>query len=216
MRFRSLALALATLASTAVAGDDFGLLHITNASLELTARTTLQLHTRVRTYRDSRNFHEFRTGPILIHQFNSRVAGLAGYYYINQDNPSAAANTRSHRLWAGPQFRLFDTPRWALDTRHVAERLVVLGKDDLTRARNRAMLIYKNGAVRPFASFEALVQQGKWYERHAFGVQIRTRRQITYGIGYEYRASPTGPGIHLIATSIQFRAWRNADLPHID
>jgi hypothetical protein len=78
------------------------------------------------------------------------------------------------------------------------------------------MLICKAGALQPFASVEALMQNGDWYERHAIGIQIQTRSQVTYGIGYEYRASPTGPGIHLIATSIQFRAWRNGDLPHID
>jgi hypothetical protein len=216
MRFRSLALALATLVSPAAAEDDFGLLHITNANLELTAKTTLQLHTRVRTYQDSRQFFQFRTGPILIHQFTPRVGGLAGYYYMNQDNSSAAANTRVYRLWAGPQFRLLDNRRFAIDTRHLAERFAVSGKDDYTRIRNRAMLICKAGALQPFASVEALMQNGDWYERHAIGIQIQTRSQVTYGIGYEYRASPTGPGIHLIATSIQFRAWRNGDLPHID
>jgi hypothetical protein len=216
MRFRSLALALATLVSSAAAEDDFGLLHITNANLELTARTTLQLHTRVRTYHDSRNFYQFRAGPILIHQFTPRIGGLAGYYNMHQDDPSDPANTRIHRYWAGPQFRLLDTRHWAVDTRHLAERFAVSGKDDYTRVRNRGMLIYRNGALQPFASFEALMQDGDWYERHAVGVQFRTKSQVTYGIGYEYRASPTGPGIHLIATSIQFRAWRNGDLPHID
>ncbi len=216
MRFRSLALALAICVSPAAAEDDFGLLQITNANLEMNGKSTLQIHTRVRTHHDSRNFYQFRTGPILIHQFTPRVGGLAGYYYINQDNSSTPANTRIHRLWAGPQFRLLDARRWAVDTRHLAERFVVSGKDDYTRVRNRAMLIYKNGALQPFASFEALVQNGDWYERHAVGVQFRTKSQVTYGISYEYRASPTGPGIHLIATTIQFRAWRNGNIPHID
>ncbi len=216
MRSRSLALALAILVSPAVAEDDFGLLHVTNANLELTAKSTLQIHTRVRIYRDSRQFYQFQTGPILIHQFTPRVGSLAGYYYINQDNSSASANTRIHRLWAGPQFRLLDARRWAIDTRHLAERFVVPGGDDYGRVRNRAMLIYKNGSVQPFASFEALVQQGKWYERHAVGVRFRGRKQIAFGAGYEYRASPAGPGIHLITTSIQFRAWRNGHIPHID
>ena len=216
MRFRSLALALATLVASAAAEDDFGLLHITNANLELTTKSTLQLHTRVRTYHDSRNFYQFRAGPILIHQFTPRIGGLAGYYYMNQDNSSASANTRVHRLWAGPQFRLLDTRRFAVDTRHLAERFAVSGKDDYTRVRNRAMVICKSGPLQPFSSFEALMQNGDWYERHAVGVQFRTKNHVTYGFGYEYRASPTGPGIHLIATSIQFRAWRNGDLPHID
>jgi hypothetical protein len=197
-----------------MAEDDFGLLHITNANLILSKKSTLQIHTRVRTYNDSRDFFQFRAGPILIHQFRPRVVGLAGYYIINQDR-RLQPNSNTHRIWAGPQFRVVDAKRWAIDTRHLAERFAVHDAKDFTRYRNRAMLILKNGVVQPFASFEALVQNGDWYERQAVGVQINTRGPVNYGFTYEYRASPAGPGIHLIATSIQFRAWRQGP-PHID
>jgi hypothetical protein len=140
---------------------------------------------------------------------------VAGYYYMSQDNSSRAANTTIHRFWAGPQFRVMEAKRWAIDTRHLAERFAVSGQKDYTRVRNRAMLIYRNGRLQPFASFEALVQNGDWYERHAAGVQIRTRGQVSYSVGYEYRASPNGPGIHLIATTLQFQALRLGP-PHID
>lgn len=214
MKSPSLAIAALLSVSVLVAEDDFGLLHITNANLELSGKSTLQIHTRVRTYNNSSNFFQFRTGPILIHQFKPRIVGLAGYYYMNQDG-SSRPNRLIHRFWAGPQFRVLDGRKWAIDTRHLAERFAVIRNSDYTRIRNRAMLIYRSGAFLPFASFEALVQNGNWYERHAVGLQINTRRALNYAISYEYRASPTGPGIHLIATTIQFRAWRHGP-PHID
>jgi hypothetical protein len=214
MRFGSLAIAVLLSVSALVADDDFGLLHITNANLELNGKSTLQIHTRVRTYDNATSFFQFRAGPILIHQFKPRVVGLAGYYYMIQDGPSPA-NRLIHRFWAGPQFRVIDSRKWAIDTRHLAERFAVVRDRDYTRVRNRAMLIHKNGALQPFASFEALVQNGDWYERHAVGLQINTHSALSYTISYEYRASPTGPGIHLIATTIQFRAWRPGP-PHID
>jgi hypothetical protein len=214
MRFGSLAIAVLLSVSALIAEDDFGLLHITNANLELNGKSTLQIHTRVRTYDNSTSFFQFRAGPILIHRFTPRIVGLAGYYYINQDG-SSLENRRAHRYWAGPQFRVIDSPKWAIDTRHLAERFAVVEGKDYTRYRNRAMLIHKNGALQPFASFEALVQNGDWYERHAVGLQINTRSALSYAVSYEYRASPTGPGIHLIATTIQFRAWRHGP-PHID
>lgn len=214
MRFRSLAILALASSSVVMAEDDFGVLHITNANLELSGRSTLQIHTRVRTYENSTRFFQFRAGPILIHRFTPRVVGLAGYYYINQDG-SSPQNRQAHRYWAGPQFRILDYGRWAIDTRHLAERFAVVDGKDQARYRNRAMLIYKSGTLQPFASFEALVQNGVWYERHAAGLQINSRGALSYAISYEYRASPIGPGIHLIATTIQFRAWRQGP-PHID
>lgn len=215
MRYLSLALTLLLCPLPSMAWDDFGLLQITNANVEISQKSTLQIHTRLRTYRDSRQFYQFRAGPVYMHAISPRVLGLAGYYYITQDNDSRAANTATHRLWAGPQFRVLGARRWAIDTRHLAERFVVMGKDDSTRVRNRAMLIYSNGRLQPFVSFEALVQSGDWYERHAAGVQIRGKGQTSYSVSYEYRASPTGTGIHLIATTLQFRAFRLGP-PHID
>lgn len=214
MKFRSLAAALLLSLPALTAEDDFGLLHITNANLELSEKSTLQIHTRVRTYNNSKDFFQFRAGPILIHQFRPRVVGLAGYYFINQDR-NLQHNLKIHRIWAGPQFRVLDAKKWAIDTRHLAERFAVVGAKDFMRYRNRAMLIYRNGRLQPFASFEALVQNGNWYERHALGVQINNRGPLNYGVSYEYRASPIGPGIHLISTTIQFRAWRHGP-PHID
>jgi hypothetical protein len=214
MRLGSLSVAALLSVCAVQAQDDFGVLHITNANLELNEKSTLQIHTRLRTYDNSSEFFQFRAGPILIHQFQPRIVGLAGYYYMSQDG-SSRANRRIHRFWAGPQFRILDSRKWAVDTRHLIERFAVSGDDDYTRYRNRAMLIYKQGTLQPFASFEALVQNGEWYERHAVGVQIRSRGPMSYTVGYEYRASPAGPGIHLIATTIQFRAWRHGP-PHID
>lgn len=215
MRITSLALTFALCAIPAAAEDDFGLLHITNGNIELNGKSTLQIHTRVRTYYESSRFFQFRAGPIYMHAFSPRVLGLAGYYFISQDSEEKPANTVTHRIWTGPQFRVVEEKRWAIDTRHLAERFVVMGKDDFTRLRNRAMLIYRNGRLQPFTSFEALVQNGDWYERHAAGVQIAAQNQVSYSISYEYRASPTGRGIHLIATTIQFRAFRLGP-PHID
>ena len=214
MRFRSLAIAVLLSVSALMAQDDFGLLHITNANLELNGKSTLQIHTRVRSHNNGGDFFQFRAGPILIHQFTPRIVGLAGYYYVNQDR-RLLPNSTTHRIWVGPQFRVLDAKRWAIDTRHLAERFVAMEAKDFMRYRNRAMLVYKNGSLQPFASFEALVQNGDWFERHAVGVQIRTRGPLSYTVAYEYRASPTGPGIHLIATTIQFRAWRQGP-PHID
>lgn len=215
MRLLSLAITLSLCAVPTFAEDDFGLLHITNANLEINGKSTLQIHTRVRTYHESSQFYQFRTGPIYMHAFSPRVLGLAGYYFISQDDESKAANSTTHRLWAGPQFRVLQAKRWAIDTRHLAERFAVMKKEDYTRIRNRAMLIYRSDRIQPFASFEALVQNGDWYERHAAGVQIATKSQVSYSISYEYRASPAGRGIHLIATAIQFRAFR-AGPPHVD
>lgn len=199
----------------ATAEDDFGLLHITNANIDINGKSTLQIHTRVRTYHESSQFFQFRVGPIYMHAFSPRVLGLAGYYFISQDDEKKVANTATHRIWTGSQFRVLEAKRWAIDTRHLAERFVVMGKDDYTRLRNRAMLIYRNGRLQPFTSFEALVQNGDWYERHAAGVQIATKNKVSYSISYEYRASPASRGIHLIATTIQFKAFRPGP-PHID
>jgi hypothetical protein len=75
MRFSTLALTLALSAFPACAEDDFGVLQITNANVELGEKSTLQIHTRLRSYQDSRQFYQFRAGPIYMHVIPPRVLG---------------------------------------------------------------------------------------------------------------------------------------------
>jgi hypothetical protein len=216
MRFRSLALAASLATLPVLAEDDFGLLHITNADFEFSSKATLQLHTRIRTYNDTSNFYQFRVGPILIYKIKPRITALSGYYYINQDG-LRPPNTESHRIWAGPQFRVLQRGRWAVDTRHLVEGFVVVDRPDFMRYRNRAMVKFKAGKWEPYGSFEALARKGDWFERYALGVQLPRRNRTTFTLAYEYRGEPNGlPGIHLIATTLQFSAWRNGETPHID
>lgn len=197
--------------------DDVESLHIVNANLDFKPGWTLQLHTRVRTFENMGSFNQFRGGPILMVQVRPRVVGLAGYYYINQNRRVVHQDFSLHRVWAGGQVRVLRHPNWTADARSLAERFVSGQFPDYFRFRNRIMVTRNGGGRRllPFVSAEALRQQNIWYARYTAGVQYRLSPKVLTSIGYEYRASPTGPPSHILATMVQFERIRRVP-PHID
>lgn len=185
-------------------------LHIFNLNLDFKPGWTLQLHSRVRTFENIGSFNQFRMGPILQVQLRPRVIGLAGYYWMDQNQRVIHQDFHLHRIWTGAQFRALQRPRWSVDARTVTERFVSSQFKDYFRFRNRVMW-NANGSGRkwlPFASAEILRQQEIWYGRYTVGTQYRAGRGLVTAFGYEYRASPLGGGSHILATLIQFEGFR--------
>jgi hypothetical protein len=194
--------------------EDFGTLHALNANLEFSQKWTLQLHSRLRSKEHASSLQEARFGPILIGQLRPRLNALAGLYQIHQFNSSLSSPT-AYRAWGGVQFRTLSRESWWLDSRHLVERYIDRASTDYFRARNRLSLTWRARRLNPYISGEAMVQQGIWYGRFTTGIQWQTSAPVVIGLGYEYRDAPTGKGMHILATQLQFRAWRHSP-PHID
>ena len=211
----SLLRAVVFLAALRVSADDLESLHIVNVNIDLKPGWTLQLHTRARTFEYVGSFNQGRVGPVLMWQAAPRFTTLAGYYFINQSTRVTHDPYNIHRVWGGGQYRVLRSESWSLDARGLMERFFSNQFNDYWRWRSRAMFSKTTRIGMPYASGEALLQQGIWYGRYTAGMNWQPHRRLIVGAGYEYRDAPRGPGSHVIATFVQWTAHRHTP-PHID
>lgn len=202
------AVALLAVGATVADASDFESLHTFNANLDLKPGWTLQIHSRLRTFKEAREFQQFRFGPILIWQAKPRLDILVGQYFLVQQPRSGEPTYKAHRTWGGVQYRLFTRPKYWIDGRSVLERHYSVAFEDYTRTRNRAMATFRVGSTTPYVSAELLRQQEIWYGRYTAGLMFRPTKKILVGLGWEYRDATTGPGSHIISTLIQFNGIR--------
>lgn len=216
MPARGLRGALLTVAlATALRAGDIETLHVTNFNFDFKPGWTLQIHTRARTFENVTAYNQLRAGPILLWQAAPRLTAIAGYYAINQNRRSTHASYGIHRYWGGGQYRLVARERWSVDGRGIVERHSSGAFKDYWRTRLRAYWTGTSKLGVPYASIEALAQQGIWYGRYTAGLQWKLSRSVIFGAGYEYRDAPVGQGSHIIATFLQWNAYRHTP-PHID
>lgn len=198
-----------------VLADDVESLHAFNVNLDFKPGWTLQLHTRVRTFESLGSFNQARGGPIFIWQAKPRFSTLLGYYFINQNTRVSHQPYSLHRVWGGGQYRLVQREAWSIDARAVLERFASASFKDYFRTRTRAMLNRRTPIGMLYLSGEALAQQNNWYGRYSSGLQWRLNPRVIFGAGYEYRQAPVGSGSHILATFLQWNAYRHTP-PHVD
>jgi hypothetical protein len=192
------------LAALAAAGDVESL-HIANVAFEFKPGWTLQLHSRLRTNHNVSDFYQARGGTILQWQARPRVAALAGYYFIEQED-SSRKMFNLHRAWGGAQVKLWENARVSLEGRSLVERFFAGPGADFTRGRWRLGAMSKRRGVRPFASGEALRVQGLWLGRFSAGLQWTKKDGSLFAAGYEHRQYPSGPAGHILFTVVQWQA----------
>lgn len=212
---RNMALLWVVLIPGVALGDDVESLHVANVNFDFKPGWTLQLHTRVRTFENLSAFNQYRLGPILLWQAAPRFTVIGGYYYIDQNRRVIHQPYSLHRIFAGGQYRVLRGESWSVDARSAMERFISTGFTDYWRWRNRAMVSWKTRIGLPYATGEALVQQGIWYGRYTGGMQWKLNPKVTVGAGYEYRQAAVGPGSHIIATFFQWSAYTHTP-PHVD
>jgi hypothetical protein len=190
-----------------VSAADLESLHIFNVGLNPTPRLSLQLHSRVRTHHDLRQFYQVRGGPVAQYLVTARTTLLGGYYFAEQENTNRRLFDQQ-RAFGGVQQRVVDQRRVKLDARWLGERFFAGPGPDYWRLRQRMMLTWARDGWTPFASGEALwVQNARWIGRYAAGFQRRLHAAAV-GFGYEFRPAVSGPGSHIVATYFQFDALR--------
>ncbi len=200
---------LAVRVSTA---GDFESLHVANANLDFSKRVTIQLHSRLRTNHNVRQFYQARGGPILLIQQNAWLQWLGGYYYIGQET-NAKQLFDQHRVFGGAQARIWQDERRALDWRNAMERHFGGPVEDFWRYRSRMMLAGKSGSRwQPYGSVEGLLAKSTWTARVGAGIGFSGSEGRQFLIGYEWRQYLTGPASHILTTTLQFPAWRSRSL----
>ncbi len=209
------ALAVLAMGATAAKASDLESLHAFNANLDLKPGWTLQLHSRLRTFKEASQFQQFRFGPILIWQAKPRVGILLGQYFLVQQPRAGGPEQHVRRTWGGAQFRVMTKPKYWVDFRSLVEFHSSASFEDYMRTRQRGMITFKVGSTMPYASTEVLLQQDVWYWRYTAGLQFRPAKKALLSLGWEYRDAMSGPGSHIIATMLQFDGIRFVP-DHID
>ncbi len=185
-------------------GQDWGSLHIVNGILPLSNKLTVQLHSRLRTNQDLREFFQARGGLIANYQVRPRLILISGYYFLGEQNAPEKFNN-FHRVFGGGQVLLPVSKDFTLESRTLMERFIGTPRDSYMRNRQRFWLTFGNRTVRPFVHAEALLQRGVPTGRFGSGIQITSRAGHNVLVGYEMRQLQNGGHIQLIATSFQFR-----------
>ncbi len=180
-------------------------LHIGNMAIELKRGWTLQLHSRLRTNHNISDLYQVRGGAIMQLQALPRLAGIAGYYYIEQED-SAGHLFGVQRGFGGAQMRVWENQKAAVDARVLGERFFAGPGDDYTRGRWRLGASSKRRSAAPFVSGEALRAQGVWTGRFAGGLQWTRRDGSQLATGYEHRQHPAGAASHVLFTVVQWQA----------
>jgi len=176
--------------------------------MQLTERSRLILHNRVRFYHHVTDFFQFRFGPIWNYDWKPRVQWQAGYYLLEQRSNDTLVTIQ--RPWAGVQFRVYRNGGFSADWRNLIERHAFSGPGDFTRFRSRIGLNYQmRSGWQPFAGVEGLALRGHVVGRYAAGLSFQTSSGNLYGVGYEFRGDVSRPGAHLITTMVQFRLPRH-------
>lgn len=185
-------------------------MHITNLEFTLNSRTTLQLHSRLRTRDAIREFFQVRFGPIVQFNVNPRVTAIGGYYYIDQHYPGrqAAEWDDFNRYFGGASVRLVQRRKITVDWRNLAERFHTIPGGDFTRLRSRGSVNLNRRSWTTGATFEVLRANGTTFFRTGGGINRRMTRVLTMGFGYELRQSPSRALSHIIVTNVLIQPQR--------
>ena len=108
------------LAGAAVCAQETETQHGFDATLPLTKKLDVLLHTRLRTQPDRLGLYQIRSGPIFSYDVTPRWSLLGGYYYAQQENRDQDF-IAGHRLFGGLYGSLFQRGRAALDGRALYE-----------------------------------------------------------------------------------------------
>lgn len=184
--------------------QDWGSLHIVNGDLPVTNRLTLQVHTRVRTNDNFRDYFQTRGGPILTYQAARRLTLISGYYFVDEEN-QAGALSNFHRVFGGMTLLVPSPRKIKLEGRSLLEQFVATRNGNFLRARERLWATFGTRKIRPYAQIEGLVQQGIPTGRFGFGAQFVLRGGRDLFLGYEYRQLPGNSNLQLITSNFQFR-----------
>ena len=185
-------------------GQDWGSLHIVNGNLSFSKKLMVQLHSRVRTNQDFREFFQARNGLIANYQIRPRLILIGGYYFLSEQNAPEKFNN-FHRVFGGGQVFLPLSKDLMLESRTLTERFIGTPRDSYMRNRQRLWLTFGKRTVKPFVQAEALLQRGVPTGRFGSGIQITSRGGHNFFVGYEIRQLQSGGHIQLIATNFQFR-----------
>jgi hypothetical protein len=179
--------------------------HAAEATLSLSPKVDLILHTRVRTQPGGLGLYQGRLGPILEIDFAPRLSAIGGYYYtIQTDKEEDIRGT--HRFFGGLKGTALET-RWIeAELRSMIERFDGAGPG-FNRYRHRLRL--SNPAkVSPYAGVEMFHGAEGWRStRYSGGVRWQTsdRFEMDFGYFFENRRNSLGPNRHMVSTSFHFR-----------
>ena len=201
---------IALLLPLACGAQDWGSLHIVNANLPLGEKLLLQFHSRVRTNDNFGDYFQSRGGAIASYRVRPKMSLIGGYYFADEE---ARSGTRSdfHRFFGGASFVLPSPSKVRLEARSMLERFVGTSRGDYFRVRERMVMSFGTGKVRPYLQLEGLVQQGIVTGRFGAGAQFLMSAGRDVSVGFEHRQLASGGYINLITTNFQFqlRAKRN-------
>lgn len=202
---------LMTSALCALAQQDAESMHINNTEFGLGKRTTLQIHSRLRTRENYSEFFQLRFGPIVNYNVNKRVTAIGGYYFIDQ---RYAAVSKPHwedfnRFFGGASVRLVNRKQFTLDWRNLVERFHLIPGGDYTRVRSRASAGWTvKRKWMPLATFEVLRAQNIASVRIGGGINRRLNREVTAGVAYEMRQYPNRSIGHVVVTNFTYQPGR--------
>jgi hypothetical protein len=201
---------IALLLPFACGAQDWGSLHIANANLPLGERLMLQFHSRLRTNDNFGDYFQSRGGAIASYRVRPRLSLIGGYYFADEE---ARSGTRSdfHRFFGGASVVLPSPSKLKLEARSLFERFAGTNSGGYFRARERMVVSFGTGKLRPYLQLEGLVQQGIVTGRFGAGAQFLMSGGRDVSIGFEHRQLSIGGYINLITSNFQFqlRAKRN-------
>jgi hypothetical protein len=180
--------------------------HAFEASMPVSRKLQLTLHSRGRTNPGGLGPYQFRLGPIVEYSLGPRWSLLGGYYFAKQK--SAERDLRgTHRPFGGVEFMAFKSAKSEVEMRSLVERFFAYDRS-FTRFRQR--LRWSGTApVAPYAGVETFLdRQGIRSTRYSGGVRwAKVRRRIDLDLGYFYepRRPDLGASRHMFLTSLHFR-----------
>jgi len=201
----SLCLLLAS--ASLLRADSLETQHALDATIPLSSRFELLLHSRIRTQPAGLGFYQMRAGPILTWDATSRVALLGGYYFARQQRAIDRDFIGGHRLFGGAEFDVAQSRRLAFDQRVILERFLSDAAPDFNRYRVRSRLTFK-ALLSPYTSHEFFFDAQGWRgNRHSAGVRWSPLRNVQVDLGYLYEArrAQVGPARHMLLTAIHWK-----------
>ncbi|MGH9660291.1 MAG: DUF2490 domain-containing protein, partial [Bryobacteraceae bacterium] len=200
---RPLALTCVLLGSP-LRADDLESLHQLNFYQSLGKGVTLQIHSRLRTHHDLRDFYQVRGGPIVTWMATPRLQPVFGYYYIDQE---AGVRDRDdlHRFFAGGNTSVYAGPRFTADWRVLVERFVAGYNPDFTRIRTRTMFTVPGRRVTPIGYLEGLRASRIYTGRFGAGLSVQSGGWMKTSFGYELRQYPASPASHILFSIFDFQ-----------
>ncbi len=194
---------IALLLPLACGAQDWGSLHVVNANLPLGEKLLLQFHSRLRTNDNFGDYFQSRGGAIVSYRLQPKMSLIGGYYFADEETRSKARSD-FHRFFGGASFVLPMPSKLKLEARSLLERFVGTSRGDYFRARERMLLSFGTGKVRPYLQLEGLAQQGIFTGRFGGGAQFVMRGGRDVWVGFEHRQLASGGYINLITTNYQF------------